>query len=312
MKTWAHIQSKKSGFTIVELLIVVVVIAILAAITIVAYNGIQNRAKNSATQSTAAQISKKISLWQIDNGDQAPTTLATAGIIATSGVNYEYSPSGANWCATVTTNGVSYYVSNTSATPKVGGCPGHAQNGTTAVTNLIPNTSLETNETAVSSIGNPSARTIERKNGVSAYKGDYVLRTTLTGGSNIGGYGSTTTDVLPNGTYTGSMWVRSNVAFTLTSYLEGTGSTTITANSGNTVLVPNVWTRIYSKFNVTSPGTVKMCWLSAAVPSVGTAVDMDAIMITSGDTLYNFADGSSNNWDWNGTANGSTSKGIPV
>jgi len=39
---------KQSGFTIVELLIVVVVIAILAAITIVAYNGIQNRAKSSA------------------------------------------------------------------------------------------------------------------------------------------------------------------------------------------------------------------------------------------------------------------------
>jgi prepilin-type N-terminal cleavage/methylation domain-containing protein len=34
----------RQGFTIVELLIVVIVIAILAAITIVAYNGITNRA----------------------------------------------------------------------------------------------------------------------------------------------------------------------------------------------------------------------------------------------------------------------------
>ena len=38
----------KGGFTIVELLIVIVVIAILAAITIVAYNGIQNQAKAAA------------------------------------------------------------------------------------------------------------------------------------------------------------------------------------------------------------------------------------------------------------------------
>lgn len=37
----------KSGFTIVELLIVIVVIGILAAITIVAYNGIQQRARNT-------------------------------------------------------------------------------------------------------------------------------------------------------------------------------------------------------------------------------------------------------------------------
>ncbi|RYF28607.1 MAG: prepilin-type N-terminal cleavage/methylation domain-containing protein, partial [Chloroflexi bacterium] len=39
------------GFTIVELLIVIVVIGILAAITIVAFNGIQNRGKAAAGQS---------------------------------------------------------------------------------------------------------------------------------------------------------------------------------------------------------------------------------------------------------------------
>ena len=52
-------QTKSRGFTIVELLIVIVVIAILAAITIVAYNGIQNRAKQSAAQSLANTIIKK-------------------------------------------------------------------------------------------------------------------------------------------------------------------------------------------------------------------------------------------------------------
>lgn len=40
---------KQTGFTIVELLIVIVVIGILAAITVVAYNGIQQRAQNSQT-----------------------------------------------------------------------------------------------------------------------------------------------------------------------------------------------------------------------------------------------------------------------
>lgn len=52
-------MKKERGFTIVELLIVIVVIAILAAITIVAYNGIQNRAKASAAQSLANNIAKK-------------------------------------------------------------------------------------------------------------------------------------------------------------------------------------------------------------------------------------------------------------
>lgn len=52
-------QTKQRGFTIVELLIVVVIIAILAAITIVAYNGIQNRAKTTAAAGAASTLQKK-------------------------------------------------------------------------------------------------------------------------------------------------------------------------------------------------------------------------------------------------------------
>lgn len=51
-------DSSNKGFTIVELLIVVVVIAILAAITIVAYNGITYRSKVSMVQQTLARVSQ--------------------------------------------------------------------------------------------------------------------------------------------------------------------------------------------------------------------------------------------------------------
>lgn len=44
-------NQKAYGFTIVELLIVIVVIAVLAAISVVAYAGIQNRARDSAIMS---------------------------------------------------------------------------------------------------------------------------------------------------------------------------------------------------------------------------------------------------------------------
>lgn len=49
----------KQGFTIVELLIVIVVIAILAAITIVSYNGITNSANDSSVKSDLRNIGAK-------------------------------------------------------------------------------------------------------------------------------------------------------------------------------------------------------------------------------------------------------------
>lgn len=56
------------GFTIVELLIVIVVIGVLAALVIVAYNGIQTRAKNTKTISAANAWVKIIKQHQADNG----------------------------------------------------------------------------------------------------------------------------------------------------------------------------------------------------------------------------------------------------
>lgn len=57
---------KQKGFTIVELLIVIVVIAILAAITIVAYNGIQNRARSSQVVSGMTQYIKAMASYAAD------------------------------------------------------------------------------------------------------------------------------------------------------------------------------------------------------------------------------------------------------
>ena len=64
---WAK-HKQKSGFTIVELLIVIVVIAILAAISIVAYNGIQARAENSKTINGVGAYIKAFNLYVADNG----------------------------------------------------------------------------------------------------------------------------------------------------------------------------------------------------------------------------------------------------
>jgi len=61
-----------NGFTIVELLIVVVVIAILAAITIVAYNGVTNQAKNSARAAELASLKRKSEVYKVQNNIECP------------------------------------------------------------------------------------------------------------------------------------------------------------------------------------------------------------------------------------------------
>lgn len=66
-------RTSSRGFTIVELLIVIVIIAILAAITIVAFNGIQNRARNAQVVSDINQVNKKILMYHAENGSYPST-----------------------------------------------------------------------------------------------------------------------------------------------------------------------------------------------------------------------------------------------
>lgn len=69
----------KQGFTIVELLIVIVVIGILATITVVAYNGIQGRALDSRRLSDARLIIKALEMYKINNGSYPVVAYVGAG-----------------------------------------------------------------------------------------------------------------------------------------------------------------------------------------------------------------------------------------
>lgn len=62
------VGSSRTGFTIVELLIVVVVIAILAAMTIVSFSGIQQRAQLTSLKSELTNAAKAMEIANVDSG----------------------------------------------------------------------------------------------------------------------------------------------------------------------------------------------------------------------------------------------------
>lgn len=94
---------KDRGFTIVELLIVIVVIAILAAITIVAYNGISNRAKSTSAQATASSIAKKLEAYNAEVGNYPATYSLLTGAATTT--SYYVAPGDATLVTTALASG---------------------------------------------------------------------------------------------------------------------------------------------------------------------------------------------------------------
>jgi len=66
--TTTHLRHHTSGFTIVELLIVIVVIGILSAVTLVTFNGVQDRARFATSKADLASINKGILAFYAEKG----------------------------------------------------------------------------------------------------------------------------------------------------------------------------------------------------------------------------------------------------
>lgn len=86
----------QKGFTIVELLIVIVVIGILAAIVIVAFNGVQARANKTAAESAAKTVQKKLEAFNAVKsaypGTQAAMNTETESTLTGSGISIATTP----------------------------------------------------------------------------------------------------------------------------------------------------------------------------------------------------------------------------
>jgi prepilin-type N-terminal cleavage/methylation domain-containing protein len=80
----------KSAFTIVELLIVVVVVAILATIVAISYSGITSRATETGLKTDLISQSKKNELEKIQSGSMNTTTVEAFRSVTTKNATIEY------------------------------------------------------------------------------------------------------------------------------------------------------------------------------------------------------------------------------
>lgn len=106
-KTLLH-QRPTQGFTIVELLIVIVVIAILFAISVVAYNGAQDRAKATQAISGMEQYVRGLHLYASENS--ALPIPPTTGLITCFDGTVACNGSASQAQSTALANGIQQYV----------------------------------------------------------------------------------------------------------------------------------------------------------------------------------------------------------
>lgn len=72
-----HVGKKQTGFTIVELLIVIVVIGILAALVLNAFSNAQAQARDGKRKDDIAALAKALELYYLDHGQYPTATGST-------------------------------------------------------------------------------------------------------------------------------------------------------------------------------------------------------------------------------------------
>lgn len=294
---------KKAGFTLVELLIVIGVIGILAAITIVVFTDVQKRASDTAITTGLSQAQKQLDLYQSSRGTFPLTGNLAAANIPNNDIDIQYTSNGSTYCITGTRNKVSLTINSETNSSVEGSCPGHGRNGVPPITNLVTNPSFETDLTGWTGT-RTGTDSISRSQDV-AHSGSWSVK--LTSGAPRDWYLEGYVNNLPKGTWTVNAYI----------YLTSTNPTlnnreSLCCNPGGPAIASydrtklNQWQRVSSTYNFTyATSSLRMRFNAQSYATLY----VDSVMVTQGSTVYPYADGTNPIWIWNGTAHNSTSTG---
>jgi len=325
-----HSRLFKKGFTVIELVVVIIVVGILVVIGRAAYNGVQDQGRLVALKSDLSNAPAALELFRKQAADgNYPVNLDEAKLTKSDGIEFQYwsdaTTTPVSYCLTGTVKKTSYYITSDDNRPEPGACRGHGINGVPAIVNLVKNPSFETG-------GDISATTMSQNSwaggsGITpvvgsiptsgAYSGSAFRRWNLGGVNTTVGYAyiaakvpvETESDIVM------SFYVRSSTAASISAYLysyDSAGAAATNYNGTAVSVAANTWTRVSVSAAIPATGvdTVRPAIrVGTGSTSAGQNIDVDAIMLSVGTTLYNYRDGNNTNWIWNGTPNDSTSSG---
>jgi len=310
--------SKHAGFTILEIVIVIVVIGILATLTIVSYSAVTKNARKQGVTADAQGMASALTRYRADNGRYpASLDLVTSKPATQSSFQYSYNATTDVYCLTSSTSGISVYIQSGNSTVIDGGCPGHGVNGNSPITNyaLDPNASGSSPSTAFGFAGGSVASSIRTIASDRAHNGSTSLKTEVTGTGQIG----TEARVPYHGVRVNageklawSFWIYSTKAGTISPWIDATkvvdnsytggGSAPVAVAANTWVKVTGVYTAVIDMY----PTQVGAYGLPVVA---GDIIWTDEFMVTKAGTVQNYADGDSANWIWNGAAHNSSSTG---
>jgi prepilin-type N-terminal cleavage/methylation domain-containing protein len=121
-------KNSNMGFTIVELLVVIVIVGILAVIATVGYSGVAEKASRAVAVADLNNVHKLVENYQTENmvpPNNIDQTNDNRGFTASEGSIIRYTATGSNYCITV--NRGSYYImyDSTTGSNTDGYCEGH-------------------------------------------------------------------------------------------------------------------------------------------------------------------------------------------
>lgn len=173
--TLAHRSQTSRGFTIVELLIVIVIIGILASITIVAYNNIQQRGRDTKRKDDVAKIVRAGKLWMVDSGKQLSAIGAGSSGAAVGWFDGPYSPYPSVKSALVSANYLSDGVTD----------PINTKTGTVYSYMIAPCVDSDPGTRVImAKLETPPAETLSQQLGITCTNSNFSMYTSATYGMN--------------------------------------------------------------------------------------------------------------------------------